>query len=187
MIVSVTGTRAVIAAVVLTLGLAGCSDDPEPRVAPPTPTAPSTTGTSVETPPEMPDAAKGTDAAAAEAFVRFFQDAVNYAQRTGDVELLRRLGLKCGGCDAGVNFIQDAYEGNGTITGGDGSLVGIDIGFVGVRNERAIVDCIVVTTKQTVDLPGSEHDAVYPAGRQPIRFILDPADPGWVVRYLGAQ
>ncbi|GAB3197244.1 hypothetical protein GCM10027062_08560 [Nocardioides hungaricus] len=186
-----TGPRAVVAAVVaavvLVLGLAACSGDPEPRVAPPSPTVPSTTGTSVQIPPQMPAVAKGTDAAAAEAFVRFYQDTVNYAQQTGDVKALRMLGLKCRGCDAGIEFITDVYEGGGTINGGDGRVAEFETGFVGEGYERAIVDCVVITTKQKVDLPGKGRDAVYPAGRQPIRFILDPSDEGWVVRSLGAQ
>lgn len=187
MIADVTGTRAVIAAAALTLALAGCSDDPEPKVADPTPTAPSTTEASGPTPPEMPEAAKGTDAAAAEAFVKFYQQTVNYAQQTGDTDALSKLGLKCRGCDAGVEFIVDVYDKDGTISGGDGRMVDFDIGFVGDENERAIVDCVVVTSEQRVDLPGTSQDDVYPAGRQPIRFILDPMGEGWIVRSLGAQ
>ena len=188
MIAPVTGSRAVIAAVALLLGLSACSgEDPEPRVAPPSPTAPSTTGTSAETPPEMPEAAKGTDAASAEAFVKFYQVAVNYAQETGDVEGLQELGLNCRGCDAGIDFIVDVYENEGTISGGDGRITDVDVGFIGEQHERAIVDCVVITTRQDVDLPGTERDTVYPSGRQPLRFILDPSGESWVVRSLGAQ
>lgn len=187
MIADVTGTRAVIAAAALTLALAGCSDDPEPRVADPTPTAPSTTEASGPTPPEMPEAAKGTDAAAAEAFVKFYWEMVNYAQQTGDVDALQELSSKCVGCDAGIASIERTYSQDGSIVGGDGRVVALDTGFIGENFERAVVRCVVVSREQTIDLPGEKNDKTYGGGRQPLRFILDPSGDAWVVRSMGAQ
>jgi hypothetical protein len=187
MIGFVTGTRAVIAAVVLGLGLAGCSsDDPEPRIAPPsTPTAPSTTGTSAETPPEMPEAAKGTDAAAAEAFVEFFFEMVNYAQVTGDVQALKDLARLCAGCESGTTSIVDTYEHDGQIRGGEGSARQFKVGFL-ERDPRpwASVECTVFTTEQTVDMPGRANDERYPAGSTDVRLLIEPTTDGWVVRSL---
>lgn len=183
-----TGTRAVIAAVALLLGLSACSgEDPEPKVAPPSPTSPSTTGTSAETPPEMPDAAKGTDAAAAEAFVEFYWAMVNYAQRTGEVEPLEALSLRCVGCDAGVASIERTYSNGGKVIGGVGRVVDLETSFIGDNFERAVVECVVVSKKQTIDLPGNQDDKSFSGGRQPLRFILDPSGEAWTVRSMGAQ
>lgn len=187
MIADVTGTRAVIAVVALTLALAGCSDDPEPKVADPTPTptAPVTTEASGPTPPEMPEAAKGTDAAAAEAFVRHFFNVVNYAQSTGDVNGLKALSELCEGCDGGTATIVDAYDQDGEIRGGEGTPRRVEVGFL-ERKPRpwATVECTVVTTKQTVDLPGTTEDQTYPAGSTDVRLLLEPTSDGWLVRSL---
>lgn len=181
-----TGSRAVIASVVLVLGLAGCSsDDPEPNVAPPSPTVPSTTGTSAETPPEMPDAAKGTDAAAAEAFVEFYWDTVNYAQRTGDLSSLREISAEeCIACQAGLDYLADVFAKDGSITGGVGRVSDATAAFAtndGVT--YAVVDFALTTDRQTVDLPGVRDDETYKGGRSDVRARLAPAATGWVMNY----
>ncbi|GAB3197250.1 hypothetical protein GCM10027062_08580 [Nocardioides hungaricus] len=183
-----TGPRVVIAAVALTLtlGLAGCSGDPEPRVAPPSPTAPSTTRASVQTPPEMPAAAKGTDAAAAEAFVRFYWEMVNYAQLTGDVEPLRPLGYKCINCENGIEFIEGIYSKGGEIRGGDGTPSKLDTTFTNVQGDLlAVVDSVLVLTPQDVDVPGKAKDKHYKGGDREIRMYLQPESGSWVVRTMG--
>jgi hypothetical protein len=193
MMAGVTGTRAVIAAVgvALVLGVAACSgSDPEPRIAPPSssaPGSPSTSPAASQTAPTMPPEARGTDAKAAEAFVKFYWEMVNYAQRTGDVEGLKSLGPDCGGCDAGIGFITSVYGKGGSIHGGVGRLTKLTTGFIGKNHERAVVRCHVVTTKQNVDLPGTKHDKSFSGGDQPFQFLLDPVDSGWVVTFMGAQ
>ena len=182
-----TGTRAVIAALALLLGLSACSgEDPEPRVAPPSPTEPSTTGTAAETPPEMPEAAKGTDAAAAEAFVKFYWATVNYAQATGNTDALRALGDNCVNCDNSVDFIEEVYGGGGHIRGGQGTPTDVDVSFTELQNEwSAIVDFVLTLTPQDVDLPGEADDKHYKGGEREIRMYLQPADGSWVVRTMG--
>ncbi|WP_343910899.1 DUF6318 family protein [Nocardioides aquiterrae] len=188
----VTGTRAVIAAVgvALVLGAACSGSDPEPRLALPSSSAPSTPSTSPassQTAPTLPPEAKGTDAKAAEAFVKFYWEMVNYAQRTGDVGALQALGPDCGGCDAGIAFITDVYDRGGSIRGGEGHLTKLSTGFIGKNHDRAVVRCHVVTTEQNVDLPGTKHDKTYSGGDQPFQFQLDPVESGWVVTFMGAQ
>ncbi|MBA2953382.1 hypothetical protein HZF07_06625 [Nocardioides sp. CGMCC 1.13656] len=183
--------RAVLTALVLVsaLGLAGCTDDdPEPKFAPPSsepPESQSTTGASDPTPPEMPQAAKGTDAAAAEAFVKFYWETVNFAQATGDVEDLSRLSTKCVNCDNGIEFIKSVYSDGGTIDGGDGKPTHIETRFTNLQGEWwAIVDCTVALTPQDVDASGTEHDEHYAGGQRAIRMYLQPSEGSWVVRTM---
>ncbi|WP_460829370.1 DUF6318 family protein [Nocardioides hungaricus] len=184
-----TGPRAVVAAVVaavvLVLGLAACSGDPEPRVAPPSPTVPSTTRASVQTPPEMPAAAKGTDAAAAEAFVRFYWETVNYAQETGDLSSLREISAKtCIACQAGLDYLEDVFAKDGAISGGRGRVGNPETAFAtdgGVT--YAVVDFDLRMTRQRVDLPGSGDDEVYAGGTSEVRARLAPTASGWVMDY----
>ncbi|MDI6911311.1 DUF6318 family protein [Nocardioides sp.] len=194
MIVAVTRSRTVIAAlcVVSVLALGACSgDDPEPRFAPPStsaPTSPSTTAVSGPVEPTMPAAAKGSDAAAAEAFVRFYWEMVNYAQATGDVAGLKALATRCINCDNGIDFITNAYDKGGQIRGGDGTVSRLETHFV-KRTDGwwAITECHVALTEQVVDLPGDAHDEHYGGGSSDIRLYLQPIADGWTIRSVATQ
>ena len=188
MIGAVNRARAVLTALLLTsaLGLAGCSDDdPEPAPAPPSsePASPSTTAASGPTPPEMPDAAKGTDAAAAEAFVRFYWDTVNYAQETGDLTGLQSLSSEaCDACRGGLRYLEDVFDRNGTIEGGDNSVSNIEVlGFV--RHEGTYSDALLElelrATPQAVRFPDGADDERYAGGTTLVsmRVRLDGASP----------
>ncbi|WP_395696242.1 DUF6318 family protein [Nocardioides sp.] len=182
-----TGTRVVIAVVgALVLGVTACSgSDPEPRVAPPSSTSTSPTTSPSPSAPTMPAAARGTDAASAEAFVRFYWEMVNYAQATGDVAGLRLLGDKCIGCDAAIKFIQSSYEGGGRIIGGVGRPAKFQTVFVTEQGKRwASTEYRVKTTSQRVDRPGEHHDQTYPGGLTDVRMYLEPTNGAWLVRSL---
>ena len=113
MIGPVTGTRVVItaAAVTLLLGLAACSsDDPEPRVAPPTSQAPSTSSTAPTTSPS------GSDDE--EAFVRGFFQSVAQATQTGKTAaFLAMTAPTCANCRVLASNIEDAFAGNRRVEG----------------------------------------------------------------------
>ena len=169
------------------LGVSACSgDDPEPKVAPSTaPTSPSTTAASDPIAPTMPPEAKGTDAAAAEAFVRFYWEMVNYAQETGDVDGLQGLARKCIGCDAAVKFVVESYSGGGRILGGTGRTGSFKTVFVKMHGGSwASVECRVKTDPQKVDRPGTSEDTTYPGGLTDVRLYLEPTDDAWLVRSL---
>jgi hypothetical protein len=134
----------------------------------------------------MPAAARGTDAAAAKAFVKFYWDTVNYAQVTGDVDELQGLSDACTGCDAGIRFIRDVYDQHGVISGGRGRLVDLETGFVGRGHSRAVVTCEVISTEQQIDLPGTSGDETYAGGRQPFQFMLEPRGLSWAIVFMGA-
>ena len=137
MIVGVSRTRAGLTAAVAisTLALLGCSDDePEPKFDPPSseaPASPSTTAASGPVAPTMPATARGTDAAAAEAFVKFYWVMVNYAQATGDLSGLASLSSKeCAACRAGADSLREIFAKGGQIVGGGGDVSVIDTNFI---------------------------------------------------------
>ncbi|MGZ4438423.1 MAG: DUF6318 family protein, partial [Nocardioidaceae bacterium] len=169
-------------AVVLSLLAAGCSGDPKPRVAPepsPSSTSPTAIGP-VE--PVMPEAAKAHTPAGAEAFVKYYWQWVNYAQRTGVVDRLRALGPGCDGCEGGISFIEGVYSKGGRIRGGDGLVGSFHTGLVSPSGEhRAVVDCDVTSTKQVADFPGTSSDKHFPGGRTPFEFVLATSADGWTV------
>jgi hypothetical protein len=192
MIGVVSRARATLTALTLipTLLVAGCSDDdPEPKVDPPSSEAPSSVSPSpTATAPTMPPAAKGTDAAAAEAFVAFYWDTVNYAQASGDVAPLKVLADQCKGCDSGVAFIEAAYADGGEIRGGGGTVSRLKTVFINREGENwAIVECRVRSTEQVVDRPGSGNDERYPGGSADLRIYLQPTTDSWAVRSLAPQ
>ena len=80
-------------ALLVPLALAGCAeDDPQPKLPSASATSPTTTASATPdaaVEPTLPPEAQGKDEAAAEAFVRYFWDLVNYAQETGDVKTLK--------------------------------------------------------------------------------------------------
>ncbi|WP_379153483.1 DUF6318 family protein [Nocardioides hankookensis] len=187
-------TRAVLTAAVLLSALAvgGCTDDdPEPKFGPTestSPASPTSTAASGPIAPSLPAAALGSDASAAETFVEFYWDTVNFAQRTGDVTSLRSLGVKCTACDKGVEFIENAYAGGGQIRGGHGQVSDLETVFIDRDGENwAVVSCRVESTKQVVDMPGSDRDEQYQGGAANLRLYLQPTDDGWVVRSLATK
>jgi uncharacterized protein DUF6318 len=96
----------------------------QPNTAPPqssqgtTPPAPTSTGPTAGTPPVRPTEAKGLTFAAAEAFVHFYSDLMNYAADTGDgAPLLGASEAGCENCKSYVGFIKKSNAANGLLTG----------------------------------------------------------------------
>ncbi len=117
----------VASALVLPLALAGCGDDPQPKMPPPSASSPSTPAPSASTDPAveptLPPEAEGKDEAAAEAFIRYYYDLINYAQRTGDVKSLRAASLAgCDFCTSGADYVRDLYDNGGRQLGGGYSI-----------------------------------------------------------------
>jgi hypothetical protein len=196
MIVPVNRSRTALTALsmISVLALGACSgDDPEPKVADPSPSAtlpssPSTTPVSGPTEPTMPAAAQGSDAAAAEAFVEFYWEMVNYAQATGDVEGLEGLASRCGTCDAAVDYIKNIYGRGGRIEGGKGRFRQLKTNFLDHDGStRALVRGDLVSSRQRVELPGSKHDESYPGGTLPFEVLLERTSDGWTVLTMGKQ
>ncbi|MBI2244131.1 MAG: hypothetical protein HYU55_09390 [Nocardioides sp.] len=191
MIVAVTRSRTVVAAlcVVSVLALGACSgDDPQPRFAPPSssaPTSPSTTAVSGPVEPTMPAAAQGTDAAAAEAFVRFYGEMVNYAQATGDLDGLESMtDQSCTACKGGLAALQRIFARDGRVVGGVNSLSRLRSGHL-QGDERLTVWFDLSTTKQLINYPGDRKDEVYRVATAKLMTVLRRDKGQWVIEYWG--
>lgn len=119
-----------IAALLLAAALSGCNDDEEPpeviestrEPIPPYSSSPTEPPGPVE--PTLPVEAEANTKAGVEAFVTFYWDVVNYATKTGDVELLLALAQpSCDGCDGGAKGIKRVYQRGGHIAGGEYRVV----------------------------------------------------------------
>ncbi|HZX09009.1 DUF6318 family protein, partial [Kribbella sp.] len=130
-------TQALLACLATTTLLTACTKgSPEagqPNTAPPSPTssttsssASPTTGPSATpsssaaptTPPARPTAAKGLTLAAAEKFVRYYSDLLNYASTTGDTGPMLGVSEKgCENCKSYAAFVAKANGANGLLQG----------------------------------------------------------------------
>ena len=173
------------------LALGACSgDDPEPKLADPSPSAslpssPSTTAVSGPVEPTMPAEARGTDAAAAEAFVKFYWEMADYAQATGDVDGLREISSEaCEPCQAGIRAIESVFERDGRLLGGGNTVRILSTSTVGGGDRNAIsVVADVTNRKQRLDLPGTVDDREFPASRVTSEFIVEVYRGSWLMSY----
>jgi len=88
--------------------------------------APTAAATQTSTPaPTLPPEATTNDAAGAEAFVRYWYDAFDYAVSSGDTAPLREASLypECLECDELAALVEDAYAGGGRLAGGQTHVV----------------------------------------------------------------
>ncbi len=186
-----TRSRTVIAAlcVVSVLALGACSGgDPQPKIADPTPTlpsSPSTTAVSGPVEPTLPAAAQGTDAAAAEAFVRFYWEMVNYAQATGDLDGLESMtDQSCTACRGGLAALRRIFARDGRVTGGVNSLSRVRGGHL-QGDERLAVWFDLSTTRQLINYPGDRKDEVYRVATAKLMTVLRRDQGQWVIEYWG--
>jgi hypothetical protein len=171
----------------LTLALAACADDePEPRVDP-TPTTSSTQSTSpshsVTTPasPSPPGALEHAGTEGARAFVVYFWEVVDYAQRTLDIEALRALTMdQCEACQGALQFLQGVIDDGGKIEGGDGTVAILDAKRLTAGSRESVsVTFDLTTTRQVVDAPGKRNDQFFPAATVRNRFVVDQLSGDW--------
>jgi hypothetical protein len=165
--------------------VAGCSDDsPDPRIAPTPSDTTSAASTSSPDPdptptgpvePTLPPEAEGTDAAAAEAFVKFYWEMSEYAQATGDVSGLNELAsASCENCRSGSKYLKTVYADGGSIRGGAIDIVVVRSTPYKVGPVRGYeVEARVTNTRQVVDWPADREDEVFPAGEILTRFLVE--------------
>lgn len=179
--------RSLAVACVLPLLLAACSEDePEPKM--PKPTA-STSPAAEETPvgpvePTLPPEAEGDGVKAAEAFVPFFYETVDYAQTTGATKPLRDLSVPtCRSCKGGAEVIDRIHKSGGTITGGEHTVERAEVtGTRRIPGEGSIFYLAVDVshTEQTVE--GSKDlDGTYGAGTNELRYQVVRTEDDWQV------
>ncbi|CAI9403585.1 hypothetical protein HIDPHFAB_04011 [Nocardioides sp. T2.26MG-1] len=172
------------------LALGACSgDDPEPKFAEPSPSrslpsSPSTTAVSGPVEPTMPAEAKGTDAAAAEAFVRFYWEMVNYAQATGDLDGLRGLaGPECKPCVSGIRGLERLVERKADVHGGEYDVSDISSAFFD-NGGRITVRYKLASSRQVISYP-SGKPSTYPAKQVDAMSLLRKDEGRWALEYWG--
>jgi Family of unknown function (DUF6318) len=102
--------RCVVAAAVVPLLAAGCSEDPQPKFdqSP----SPSPTGSSSDS--AAPEAWEVKSEEGAVAFAKHWIDVFNEAGKSGDTSRLRQLsGRRCNSCSNFADMIEDLYSGGG--------------------------------------------------------------------------
>lgn len=177
-----------LAALVLSVALvlSGCSDDPEPKVAPKPSAAalsssPSTSDAAPE--PTIPLGATENTAKGAETFVRYWIDLVNYAQETGDVAALERAtDERCTACRGVIKAISEPYDGGGRIDGGQwsaGKLRSLPPDYASDWGGYARAESV----EQTVTY-GDGRSKTYPAGDFDLYAYTAWTRDGWRLRWL---
>ncbi len=170
------------------LVLGGCSgEDPQPKIAPPESSAPTSASATPSGPvePTMPAAAKQHNAAGAEAFVAYYWELVNYAQATGELAKLKSLGSgACQACAGGVAGLRTVFANGGTIQGGDASLSNVSSSVVQAGEHRAFqVTADIANTRQIISYSGKQKREVYPKSSVSARFIVDVRNRGLELAY----
>jgi len=178
--------RIAIAALALPLLLGGCADDePVPKVpGTSSPTSPVTETSTAPVEPTLPPEAEGKGPKAAEAFVRYYYDTVNYAQQTCDTKHLRSLGAEfCDACIGGADALDAIYRQGGMITGGEATVDKARV--TGVRqfqNDIEIYYLTVTVTNTDQTVSGSQDlDGDYPADTVRLRFEVASSDVGFQI------
>jgi len=189
MIGPVTGTRVVItaAAVTLLLGLAACSsDDPEPRVAPPTSQAPSTSPASDPTPsggPSLPPQASALSPEGAESFIDYWFRALSYGMATGDTSMVGDASeTGCKSCSALIGQIEDLYAKGGKVeTAGWRVEAKTLVGGFDVREPSFLLR---VNEAKRVLLDGEKVVDRTPMAKVPMHIQLSSESGTWTVSAL---
>ena len=180
--------RIALAALALPLLLAGCADDdPVPKI--PDTSTPTASVTETSDPvdpvePTLPPEAEGKGNEAAEAFVRYYFETVDYAQATGNTRSLRSLGSPvCTACTAGADGIDAIYRQGGRISGGEDTVDRAKV--TGVRKipemgEIYYLSVDVSNTDQSVS--GTKNlDGEFPADQVKLRFQVTRTGVGYQI------
>jgi hypothetical protein len=161
---------------------AGCGGDPP---APP-PFTPSTAASS-PTPtgpvePVLPEAAKQPTAEGAKAFAEFYwEQAVNYAQATGDTRPARAVSAKtCRPCASSADAIDGVYSVGGSIRGGEYTVTSVGARPLAGDHPTYVLRLQVRSSAQEIDYPDSARDQTLKAGTSQVRMYVDFVDAGWV-------
>ena len=172
--------------VALALAASGCTDTAKPKPLPSTGPAPSASrsASASPTPPVLPEAAKGTSAASAKAFARFYIDSINFAARTGKTTSLATLGTTgCESCSAIQKNIERVYDAGGNIRSSGWRLTTIAV-VPAQPKQRPILDLGVLQPSEVVKQTSTGPIKRYKGGRQPMTMHLRWTHSDWSVERL---
>ncbi|WP_367303707.1 DUF6318 family protein [Nocardioides panacis] len=172
--------------VALAAAVSGCTDSAKPQPLPSTSAAPSVSPSASTSPtaPVLPEEARGTSAASAKAFARFYIDTVNFAARTGITADLATLGTpRCVSCSAIRKNINRIYNAGGTIRSSGWQLTTV-APVPKQPKRRPILDLGVLQPPEVVKQTNKGPTKRYKGGRQPMTMHLRWTLVGWSVERL---
>ena len=179
MIGTVTGARAVIAAVVLLLGVTACSgDDPEPKVAP----TPSSSAASSD--PSDPSTSPVAAALGPEETVRAWVEAQNEALASGDSTAVRALASpNCTSCDGLIDPIDEVFSNGGHF---ETSGWAVDRAKrVSGSDDRATVNTAITIAGGTSYASEGAEALHFEAERSIVVFKLVRHQEAWLIDFVG--
>lgn len=165
------------------LALTACEAEPaeptEPSSSAPTSSEPTSAAPTTEptgpVEPTLPPEAEQSTKAGAEAFVKYYWEVVNHAQKTGDTGELETITLaSCSPCNSGREWIEKIYGRGGTIAGGVASVDELTLNRSS-DGDGWMAAVAVSTTKQRVRGAG-DLDRTYDAGSRDVLMVVRLTD-----------
>lgn len=173
MIGAVSRTRAVLVALLLsTAGLAGCTDDDPEPAPPPTTTAPTSPSTTADAPDDPEDT------------VRAWVEAQNDAMRNGDTRDVRSLSTgDCKSCDGLIRPVEQVFAAGGRFETAGWTVDHLKetMSIDGRSTVKAAVTISAGKTYQTADA----DPVAYEAQGSILEFRLARVDGQWRVSFVG--
>jgi len=165
---------------------AGCQSNPAPPPLESTAesSTPSPTASPAEAEPTLPAEAKGSDEAAAKAFVHHFFDSLNFAMNTGETDYFRSLAHSgCESCEAIAANIDKTYRVGGSIKSRGWLVQSVSL-TPHQASRRPILDLgVLMRPEQVVERSGAEPQT-FEGGKQPMTMYLGRVKGTWQVTRL---
>ena len=172
--------RCVVAAVVLPLMAAGCSDDPQPKFEP----SPSDSPSQSTSDPAEPKAWEVKSEKGAVAFTKHWIDVFNEAGKTGQTSQLKDLSAPtCKSCSNFADQIDDLYAKGGRLeTRGWSVLAAVPV--EGLPNSKPRVSLRIRQSPQKVYDGESNSVDSFPGGKATFSARLAWVPDGWSMSEL---
>ena len=182
---------AVVCGLVLTAGLASCSENPEPQPLEDTTAAANSTPSptpsrSPNGAPTMPPEAKGTSKQAAIAFVEHVIEVLNYTAQSLNTQVFQRISASnCEACARITDSMREIRSSGGFISGGAWTPVEIRA-YMGAGSGLVQVQAVVDSAHQVVRRSENGKCINHPAGRRVYLFNIAPGRTGWELTAIEA-
>lgn len=153
--------------------------------------SPGTSGPVGEKRPVRPGPFDSVSAADVETTLRFYYDALNYAQRTGDVSALDDVfATSCDRCEILRSALTGVHENGGRFEGGEYTVTALSDVY-GIPTETGIPTMTATVTTKRADLTGRRADGSIatqaPADEASALFSLEFRQGFWEILYIGQK
>ncbi len=164
--------------------LVGCGSDSPSSSSPSSSPSASTSSSATLAGPPIPASAKGESRQAAEAFVGYWVETLNYATKSGDTEGLETLAAEdCASCADFAGTLDRIYGAGGHVETKGWKLESA----VPVADQPEAEPSFQLALKLDAQKVYKSKDAKaqeYPGGSQPARIFLIREDDHWLVKRL---